>query len=183
MAIFEADSLDGMAISAEFKVRETVTVSDICLHNVAVLTASLLRGMIDLEMGVNSVMATLIGPKLKEIIGVGLTINIHSRFASVGHFIGIPIMKDVNVVALMINTHGRIAFVRFFVTQFIKYIIDPDFICWNAFIQNTLLSPLTSLMQSLLRSVNAWCHADALYSIQWKRSQSSLLIRWLEQEK
>jgi len=140
MVIFEADLLEGMAISAEFEVRETVTVSDICAHSVGVLIACLLRGRIDLEMGVNGVMATLRGHKLNEINGFDLTRNIHIRFVFVGHFIGIPIMKDVNGVGLTINTLGRFVFAgyfidapNFFVVQFMEYIIDRVSISCNAF--------------------------------------------------
>jgi len=105
-----------------------------------VLIACLLRGRIDLEMGVNGVMATLRGHKLNEINGFGLTRNIHIRFVFVGHFIGIPIMKDVNGVGLTINTLGRFVFAgyfidapNFFVVQFMEYIIDRVSISCNAF--------------------------------------------------
>lgn len=65
-----------MASFPEFEVREAVTVSDMCMDNVAVLIASLMIGRIDLEMGTRGVMATIRGPKLKVI-------NTHERFASV----------------------------------------------------------------------------------------------------
>lgn len=67
----------GWLFLQNFKVIETVTVSDMCIHNVALLIASLLRGRIDLEMDVKDLMVTLRGSKLKEINGFGLTRNTH----------------------------------------------------------------------------------------------------------
>jgi len=65
-----------MASFPEFEVREAVTVSDMCMDNVAVLIASLMIGRIDLEMGTRGVMATIRRPKMRVI-------NTHERFASV----------------------------------------------------------------------------------------------------
>lgn len=81
----------------ELEVREAVTVSDIWIVSLAMLIASLLREMIDLEMGVTGVMATLRVPKLKEINGFGLTINTHVRFPFAGHFIDKPNWPIVEV--------------------------------------------------------------------------------------
>lgn len=77
-------------VVAQLELSDTVTrsvnLSDVglaCLGNLALFITSLLRGRLYLEMGTRDLMATLTGPKIKDIDKFGLTTTHEFSEASV----------------------------------------------------------------------------------------------------